>query len=517
MRKIKTGSDFSGVGAFDQALERLEIEQDKEFACDMDKYARQTYILNFGEPKYYPKDVYDREIPKESLDIYVTSPPCQGFSMAGKREGSILFFNSHEFIKKNKPRFFIFENVKGLLSHEGGKTFQTWYDYLGGKTINGNAVIFPHSESVPYHIYYKVINAKQHNIPQNRERIFIIGIRDDEDNSFRWAKPEHLKKRLKDVLESDVDEKYFLSDRMIKGFIKSSQKHEEKGTGFKWIPKDENDTANCLRAQGGLNKTDNSIKVGFINQDSQGSSVFDSSGTSPNICSGTHGYANGYVKIGAIRGRNPENPTSRAVGLPTQQMLEINKSGTSNSLTTVQKDNVFVFDIPQRIKVRRNKVNIKELQEELKKNKNISTSKISDSLGVKKTTVDHWFRIDEGFSIPDSEIWFDLKKLLNITTSRFDKSITEWEERDGVYEKANRVYGINEISPTITSTSAYERIITETKIRRLTPLECFRLMDFNPSFKWDVSDTQAYRQAGNSICVGVLVGIIKSLRENCNL
>lgn len=86
-KKIITGSDFSGVGAFDQALIRLGIEQEKIFACDMDKFARQTYIYNFGEPDYYPENVYNRQIPEKSLDIYMTSPPCQSFSLAGKRQG----------------------------------------------------------------------------------------------------------------------------------------------------------------------------------------------------------------------------------------------------------------------------------------------------------------------------------------------------------------------------------------------------------------------------------------------
>ena len=72
-----------------------------------------------------------------------------------------IFYNSHEFITKNKPRYFIFENVKGLLSDNGGKTFQTWCDYLGGKSVNGNPVIFPREEATPYHIYHKVINAKK--------------------------------------------------------------------------------------------------------------------------------------------------------------------------------------------------------------------------------------------------------------------------------------------------------------------------------------------------------------------
>jgi len=143
MKAIKVGSDFSGVGAFDQALIRLGINYETIFACDMDKYARQTFIENYGEPKYYPENVYDRDIPEESLDIYMTSPPCQGFSLAGKRGGSILFLNSHEFIKQNNPRYFIFENVKGLLSHdkkdkdaEFGNTFNQWINYLGGKSIN---------------------------------------------------------------------------------------------------------------------------------------------------------------------------------------------------------------------------------------------------------------------------------------------------------------------------------------------------------------------------------------------
>ncbi len=84
---IKVGSDFSGVGAFNQALNRLGITYEEVFACDMDKYARQTFIENYGEPKYYPTDVYEREIPVDPLTIYMSSPPCQAFSLAGKRKG----------------------------------------------------------------------------------------------------------------------------------------------------------------------------------------------------------------------------------------------------------------------------------------------------------------------------------------------------------------------------------------------------------------------------------------------
>ena len=111
-KKIRVGSDFSGVGAFNQALNRLGINYDEIFACDMDKYARQSFIHNYGKPKCYPENVYDRKIPKEALDIFMSSPPCQSFSIAGKRKGEtdsrgILFYNTHEFIEKNRPRFFL--------------------------------------------------------------------------------------------------------------------------------------------------------------------------------------------------------------------------------------------------------------------------------------------------------------------------------------------------------------------------------------------------------------------------
>ena len=414
MTKIKIGSDFSGVGAFNQALIRLGIAYEEVFACDMDKYARQTFVLNYGEPKYYPKDVYEREIPKESLDIYMTSPPCQSFSMAGKRLGKedqrgILFFNSLEFIRENKPRYFIFENVKGLLSHdkvdknqEFGRTFQEWINYLGGKSINGVHTFFPYEDAVPYHIYFQVLNAKNYGVPQNRERIFIIGIRDDEDNNFSFPKPFPLEKRLKDVLESEVDEKYFLSDTMLTWIDKHREKRSSSG---KYPFTEEDDYSGCITARYN--------KMGAED-----------------------------IFIGAIRGRNPTNPLSRVSGLPTEQMLEINENGTSNALTTVQKDNVVVIPAP-----------IVEYQ---------------------------------------------------LTGGKWDKT----------HEQSGRVYDKNGIAPTIHTMGGGNqepKVSNMQRIRRLTPFECFRLMDFNENFKWNVSDSQAYKQAGNSIVVSCLVEIIKRL------
>ena len=500
---IKVGSQFSGVGAFEQSLIRLGIEFKNIYAADWDRYARQTYLLNFEEPEYYVKDVHDTPIQEltekhGSLDIAMFSPPCQAFSMAGKRMGKddqrgILFFNSLEFIKENKPRYFIFENVKGLLSHDKqdknavyGRTFQEWINYLGGKSVNGVHTFFPYEDSVPYHIYFQVLNAKHYGIPQNRERVFIIGIRDDEDNDFQFPKPIPLEKRLKDVLESEVDEKYFLSDKMIAGLINHQQFN-------KFNPTLGEKESSCITSRvHKMGNADNYIKVGFINQDTQASQVFSENGTSPNICAGTHGYALGYVeteigtwrthedgkgfrgmednlcptipararedgsgqpvvKIGAFRGRNPENSSDRTTGANLKQTLEINESGTSNALTSVQKDNVVIIQS--------------------------NTSKGFDEAAEEEDSIN--------FSVPSSKT-----------------------RRGRVGKK---------VSQTL-DTQCNQGIFTQQRIRRLTPLECFRLMDFNEDMiektigSGLISDSQCYKQAGNSICVGVLAAIISKLK-----
>jgi len=396
---IKVGSDFSGVGAFDQALMRLGIDYETVFACDMDKYARQTFIHNYGEPKYYPVNVYDREIPSESLDIYMTSPPCQAFSLAGKRLGKddkrgILFFNSHEFIKVNKPRYFIFENVKGLLSDDNGNTFQEWVNMLGGKSVNGVPILFSYEDSVPYHIYWKVLNAKKYGVPQNRERVFIIGIRDEEDNVFQFPKEEHLTKRLKDVLEEKVDEKYFLSEKMINGMLNS--RFNTRNDKLQ-----ETDISSCL-------------------------------------------CANDYKEPKCIK----------------------IKSATPKGYETATENDSINFSVP-----------------------NSETRRGRVGKGVAQTLDT---QCNQGVIIP----------------------LFHWGKGKN---NERMVYDKEGISPCMTSAMGMgggytPSVIKDYKIRRLTPRECFRLMDFPDSFTWNVSDSQSYKKSGNSIVVGVLEKIISKLR-----
>lgn len=205
MKKLKVGSDFSGVGAFDQALNRIGIDYETVFACDMDKYARQTYILNYGEPKYYPENVYDRKIPVEPLDIYVSTPPCQSFSKEGSRNGEdddrgVLFYNSRGFIKENNPRSFILENVRGLTNHDGGKTFKKWLDAL---------------RELDYKTHYSILNAKDYNVLQNRERVFIVGIRNDIDGVFEFPEKQILTRNIKEIYEENFCKSLFVNQEII--------------------------------------------------------------------------------------------------------------------------------------------------------------------------------------------------------------------------------------------------------------------------------------------------------------
>ena len=508
---INVGSDFSGVGAFNQALDSLNIVYKTVFACDWDKYARQTYIHNYGEPDYYPSDVYDRKIPKESLDIYMTSPPCQTFSLAGKRKGEkdkrgVLFYNSHEFIVKNKPRYFIFENVKGLLSDDSGKTFNRWLDYLGGKSVNGNPVIFPLEDATPYHIYHKVLNAKNYGVPQNRERVFIVGIRDDSDNNFNWPKKQHLTKRLKDVLENNVDEKYYLSDKMVNYLHQRSDNFNNGKVNYKY----ENDTALCItKSSSSLDISDNIIKIGNTNPSGNGmnGNVFDAEGISPRLLTNKgegikvignlkgdkgHNVQNYYsiegisptvmenhgnvtkVMIGAIRGRNPKNPLSREVGLPTEQRLELNLNGTSNALTTVQKDNVVVYG------------NLKGGKWD---KTHEQSGRVYDINGIGATV--HTM----GGGNQEPKIYQDN---VVVCEQRNDEGLRFF--KDGICGTIRTI-----------ADGGDKRVIRNQTIRRLTPRECFRLMDFPDTFTWPVSNSQAYKQAGNSIVVAVLAGVILKL------
>ena len=237
---IKIGTDFSGIGAPEQALKNLGYDFENVFFCEIDKHAARSYQAIHASKKYY-EDITKRDHAEvEPLDLYVAGFPCQSFSMAGKRKGwatdengqpvdkrGTLFFDVAKFIQINQPKVFILENVKGLLSHEGGKTYQTITDILtnGGGTLNGQMSLDVFDDGLGYHVYAQVLNSKHHGVAQNRERIFIVGFKDF--RPFSFPKKEPLKKKLKDILEDEVNEKYYLSDKAIQGFLKHKDHYIE--------------------------------------------------------------------------------------------------------------------------------------------------------------------------------------------------------------------------------------------------------------------------------------------------
>ena len=206
--KLNIATVFSGIGSIEHALERLNIEHNIEFACDIDKYCKQTYFTNFKiNDNQWHNDVkeIDGTKYKGKIDLFVGGSPCQSFSMVGKRKGldddrGNLFFEFTRLVDEIKPKLFIFENVKGLLSHNGGKTFET---------------IEKRIKALGYKFYdKKILNAKDYGIPQNRERLFVVGFL--EKQNFKFPEPIPLEITMQDLLIDNPDSKYFLKEKGIR-------------------------------------------------------------------------------------------------------------------------------------------------------------------------------------------------------------------------------------------------------------------------------------------------------------
>lgn len=638
--KIKEFAAFAGIGAYTKALKNIGVEVEVVGYSEIDEYASKAFSAIHG----VSEDINYGDITKidptilPDFDIFTYGFPCQSFSVAGKQLGiddprGVLFFDAMRIIREKKPKYAVAENVKGLV----GKKFKDVFEHM-----------LKELEHAGYNNYWKVLNAKDFGIPQNRERVFIVSIRKDIDKGYEF--PEGFKSdiRLKDILEKEVGKKYYLSDKCVQGFLKHNENHFKKGTGFLWQPRDVDENASCLRANPSLAPTDNTIdeksldgfaikkinefikkngylpkmfnpyngtevidiaptqitycgsvtssatvlvfqenegilKVGdvpkeVLNDNENQRIVYSDEGCSPDVFTRTdsakimqvgnivntgnfenpqrgriyspNGISPALNTVGggglepkileepvicALRGRNPENTSDRRAGIKLKQTLEINDSGLSNTLTTVQKDNyvlepnsIIKYDAPQTERVRKYEVDVPKLKILLKNAKNesgLTNKNIAELLEKPVTLVKHWFRSDECFSIPDKDVWFKLKDILNIRTNEFDSFITEFPEREGGLENSNRFYDSNGITPTLTTVNNEKIIEPQFRIRKLTPLECWRLMGFDDDDYWkvrraleeafykgkDKSNSQMYKMAGNSIVVNVLQAIFREL------
>lgn len=218
---IRLATMFSGIGSIEHAFKRLNLRKEIIFACDNDKYVKESYFANYeiNECNWYD-DVKNINgvIYKDRIDLLVGGSPCQSFSMVGKRKGfddtrGTLFYEFARVVKESQPKIFIFENVKGLVNHDRGNTFE---------------VIKETFKELGYKFKYKLLNSKNYGIPQHRERIFVIGFKDNSVN-FEFPESIPLEYKMQDFLEDYIDSKYYLKEKGIK-FVTSSKNRIKRYT-----------------------------------------------------------------------------------------------------------------------------------------------------------------------------------------------------------------------------------------------------------------------------------------------
>lgn len=215
---------FAGIGGI--RIPFQELGGKCVFTSEWDKFAQKTYRVNFGEePKGDITKIEASDIP--DFDILLGGFPCQPFSQAGLKKGfsdtrGTLFFEIERILKEKRPKAFLLENVKQLKGHDKGRTLR---------------VILEHLDNLNYYHKYAILRAGDFGVPQNRERIYIIGLDRDyfnlpENYDFEFPEPTYERTRLGDILEHNVDEKYTISDSLWEGHQRRKKEHKEKGNGF---------------------------------------------------------------------------------------------------------------------------------------------------------------------------------------------------------------------------------------------------------------------------------------------
>lgn len=233
---------FAGIGGI--RIPFQELGGKCVFTSEWDKFAQKTYRVNFGEePQGDITKIDAKDIP--DFDVLLGGFPCQPFSQAGLKKGfsdtrGTLFFEIERIIQEKRPKAFLLENVKQLRGHDKGRTLK---------------VILEHIDALNYYVKAEVLRAGDFGVPQNRERIYIVGISKDHYNlpdgyDFEFPTPTYEKTRLGDILEHNVDDKYTISDALWDGHQRRKKEHQEKGNGFGYsLFNDESEYVNTISAR----------------------------------------------------------------------------------------------------------------------------------------------------------------------------------------------------------------------------------------------------------------------------
>lgn len=632
---------FAGIGSQTQALTNIGIAHKVVAISEIDKYAIQSYEAMHGKANNLGDIRKIEELP--DADLWTYSFPCQDISVAGKGAGikegtrSGLLFEVERLLrvaseKGTLPKYLLLENVKNLVSKKFKADFDKWLDFLA---------------ELGYTNYWKVLNAKDYGIPQNRERVFCVSIR-GEHKPFAFPKPKELTIRLRDMIDEAVDERFYLKENTIRSILRSTFNSRRDSirpgdglantllardwrgpqcvqvgevVGEKWDkmhdiskrvyePDGIAPTVHCQQGGntelkiaedfvlGGLQKhqtprTDGisptlteamgkgggqtpiiidtaEPKERFYKQafetlkenDCEVGDTIDAfnkkvnkSGVCPTLTTRPEGFKTAILPVvGAMRGRNPEDPSDRTAGVPTEQRLEINEKGLCNALTTVQKDNLVIEEDKQDYVSRRynefieekgyvpemfvayNKTEIKDVAPTLTG----QCSSPSGSSAVLKLEVEdvkvlapnNWGHKAGDGTITRERTEKEIVPALQASAGQTQQSYLKvkvankkgYEEaKPGDYvnitypgSKTKRGRVGNGVAHTLTCGDGNAVITENVRIRKLTPRECLRLMGWKDEqidkiVAAKISGTQQYRQAGNGIVVQVLEAIFKAL------
>lgn len=481
---LKLLSLFTGIGAFEKALENLKINYELIGFSEIDKFAIKSYCTIHNVPEYKNLgDVKKINIDKlPDFDIMTWGFPCQDISIAGRMKGiqegtrSGLYYEGYRILKSKKPKYSIIENVKNLTSQR----FKIQFDSI----LND-------IKELGYTNYWKVLNAKDYGVPQNRERVFIVSIRNDIDrNSFIFPSPVELKLKLKDVLEDKVDERFYLTESGIGRLIKKNNKlikdcqnpnisscliagyHKMSGSNNQYIA--ESDEVERITGLFDTNKSKH-----------QAGSIYNPNGLSPTLTTmdnGGHKQPYILVKEGTKKGYAEAMEGDSINYSYPNSMTKRGRIGKEVSQTILTTPSIAVLENTNKLICLNNKEKKWSVQD-----------RIYDTEGISAT----------------------------VTASEFKPKIAERKMFNPYNDKEIKDIAPTQIANCGNSYSSAAVLISEDgttfmRIRKLTPLECWRLMgfddkDFYKAKDAGISDTQLYRQAGNSIVVNVLEKIIEGL------
>lgn len=589
---------FAGIGSQTQALTNIGIAHKVVAISEIDKYAIQSYEAMHGKANNLGDIRKIEELP--DADLWTYSFPCQDVSVAGKGAGikegtrSGLLFEVERLLrvaseKGTLPKYLLLENVKNLVSKKFKADFDKWLDFLA---------------ELGYTNYWKVLNAKDYGIPQNRERVFCVSIR-GEHKPFVFPKPKELTIRLRDMIDETVDERFYLKESTIRSILRSTFNSRRDSirpgdglantllardwrgpqcvqvgevVGGKWDkmhdiskrvyePDGIAPTVHCQQGGntelkiaedfvlGGLQKhqtprTDGisptlteamgkgggqtpiiidtaEPKERFYKQafetlkenDCEVGDTIDAfnkkvnkSGVCPTLTTRPEGFKTAILPVvGAMRGRNPEDPSDRTAGVPTEQRLEINEKGLCNALTTVQKDNLVIEEDKQDYVSRRYNEFIEEKGYVPEMFVAYNKTEIKDVA----PTLTGQCSSPSGSS---AVLKLETPVKVNVATKQGYEEANPGDYVNITYpcSKTKRGRVGNGVAHTLTCGDGNAVITENVRIRKLTPRECLRLMGWKDEqidkiVAAKISGTQQYRQAGNGIVVQVLESIFKAL------